>query len=86
MMRSILPPNTLPTEYGDLLWNKVLPCNRVYGEYGLKRVFIECLLKSIRQSMESHSCRKKSATVTDLEGHATLLTKLQRVAVYRYYA
>lgn len=48
------PPNKLPTENGEALWNKARRCHRVYDEYAVKGVYIEGLPESVWHSMCSY--------------------------------
>lgn len=68
-----------PTEYGKALWDKALKCYRACYGYVFKGTCIECLSKSIGNSMHSYFGSNTSAAVHYLVRYVTSSTWLQTI-------
>lgn len=78
MMLLTQPSNKAATKFTEALWNKELRCDQVYEEYLLQVISIGTVPETICHSMWSYWNWKKSSTMQNLAGHATLVTKQHR--------
>lgn len=67
-----------PSQDAERLVTKTLPCEDVYEEYALSKIFIESMDALIRHNESDYLRGKKKANVHELQVHATWLFRFQR--------